>query len=89
MQDWGQQYLTPQFKIENIAPDTGSAEARSLSAIQTNWSTTMVSMIRAGSQSDFDSILKKYKQFQKDNNIEQVNSIRSQKIKANVKKLAD
>ncbi|WP_202961982.1 type 2 periplasmic-binding domain-containing protein [Bifidobacterium crudilactis] len=89
MQDWGQKYLTPQFKIENIAPDTGSAEARSLSAIQTNWSTTMVGMIRAGSQSDFDGILKKYKQFQKDNNIEQVNTIRSEKIKTNVKKLTD
>lgn len=89
MQKWGQPYLTPQFKIENIQPDTGTSEARALSAIQTNWSTTMVSLIRAGSESDFQSVLAKYKQFQKSNNVDQINAIRTEKIQSNIRKLKD
>ncbi|MFT9231741.1 MAG: sugar ABC transporter substrate-binding protein [Bifidobacterium sp.] len=89
MQKWGQSYLTPEFQIENIQPDTGSSEARALTAIQTNWSTTMVSLIRADSESGFQSILAKYKQFQKSNSIDAINKIRDQKIKANVERLKD
>ncbi|MFT8639323.1 sugar ABC transporter substrate-binding protein [Bifidobacterium sp.] len=89
MQKWGQSYLTPEFQIENIQPDTGSSEARALTAIQTNWSTTMVSLIRADSESGFQSILAKYKQFQKSNSIDAINKIRDQKIKANVVRLKD
>ncbi|MCM1027196.1 MAG: hypothetical protein NC432_12230 [Roseburia sp.] len=46
MQKWGAGKLKPQFIIENISPDSGSAEARALSAIDTNWSTTLTSLIR-------------------------------------------
>ncbi len=89
MQKWGQKYLTPQFDIENIAPDPGTQESRAYSAIQTNWSTTMVSLIRAKDKAEFDSVLNKYKQFQKDNNIDQINKTRNEKIKENQKKLGE
>ncbi|MFD1411150.1 type 2 periplasmic-binding domain-containing protein [Lapidilactobacillus gannanensis] len=87
MQDWGKKYLKPQFVIENIAPDPGTQEARALSAIQTNWSTTMVSMIRAKDKAEFDSALAKYKKFQKENSIEAINKTRDANIVANKKKL--
>lgn len=87
MQDWGKKYLQPQFKVENISPDPGTQEARALGAIQTNWSTTMVSLIRAKDKSEFDATLAKYKKFQKDNNISEINKIRDKNIKANLKKL--
>ena len=47
MQEWGDGKLTSQFPTENIGPDAGTQEARALSAIQTNWSTTLVGMLRA------------------------------------------
>ncbi|MFD1465835.1 sugar ABC transporter substrate-binding protein [Lapidilactobacillus mulanensis] len=87
MQDWGKKYLKPQFQIENIAPNTGTQEARALGAIQTNWSTTMVSLIRAKDKAAFNKTLDNYKKFQKDNDISAINKIRDANIKANMKKL--
>lgn len=87
MEAWGQKYLTPQFKVENINPDPGTQEARALSAIQTNWNTTLVSMIRAKSQTDFDSVINKYKAFLKSNSIDQIQKIENKNIQANMKKL--
>lgn len=89
MQKWGQQYLKPQYLIENIDPDASTRESRSLTAIRTNWSTTMVSLIRADSESTFDSTLAKYQQFLKDNNVDAVNAVRDQKIANNEKRLED
>ncbi|WP_261806290.1 sugar ABC transporter substrate-binding protein [Lapidilactobacillus luobeiensis] len=87
MQDWGKKYLKPQFKIENIAPDPSTQESRALSAVQTNWSTTMVSLIRSKDKAEFDANVAKYKKFQKDNNISGINKIRNEKIQENIKKL--
>lgn len=89
MQKWGQDYLKPQFLIENIEPDAATAESRSLTAIKTNWTTTMVSMIRADSDSTFESTFKKYQQFLKDNNVDAVNKIRDEKIAQNAKTLGE
>lgn len=89
MQKWGQQYLKPQYLIENIDPDASTRESRSLTAIRTNWSTTMVSLIRAGSDSDFNATLAKYQQFLKDNNVDAINTVRDQKIAANEKRLGN
>lgn len=83
MQKWGQRYLTPQYLIENINPDSGTPESRSLTAIQTNWTTTMVSLIRAKDDSTFNSTEAKYQQFLKDNGIAAVNKIRDEKVMQN------
>lgn len=87
MQQWGEGKLTSQFLTENIGPDAGSQEARALSAIQTNWSTTLVGMLRAKDDKELDSLLTKYEDFQKDNKINDVNKVRNDKIEENKKKL--
>ncbi|MGX7350621.1 hypothetical protein RU97_GL001603 [Enterococcus canis] len=87
MQQWGEGKLTSQFLTENIGPDAGSQEARALSAIQTNWSTTLVGMLRAKDESELDSLLSGYESFQKDNNVDAVNKVRNDKIEENKKKL--
>lgn len=87
MQQWGDGKLTPQFATENIAPEAATQEARALSAIQTNWSTTLVGMIRAKNDAEADKMLADYKQFQKDNDIDAVNKVRNEKIKENKEKL--
>ncbi len=87
MQEWGKGKLKPQFATENIGPDAGSQEARALSAIQTNWSTTLVAMIRSKSDADADKLLRDYKNFQKENSITAVNKVRNEKIKENKEKL--
>lgn len=89
MQDWGRDYLKPQFEIENISPDANTLQSRSLSAINTNWSTTLVSMIRAESEKKFDELLTTYEKFEKDNGIDQINKIRDEKIAANMKRLGE
>lgn len=88
MQQWGEGKLTSQFLTENIGPDAGSQEARALSAIQTNWSTTLVGMLRAKDEKELDNLLAKYKTFQEENKIDDVNKVRNEKIQENKEKLA-
>lgn len=87
MQEWGKGKLKPHFILENTNPDQGTPEARSLSAINTQWSTTLVSMIRAKSEAEFNSTLEAYKSFLKDNNWDKIVEIRSEKMKQNKVKL--
>ena len=88
-QAWGEKYLTPRFKMENISPEPGTQEARALSAITTKWQTTLVSLIRAKDTAEFDKTLASFKQFQKDNKIKEINVIRDKNIKNNMKKLGE
>ena len=88
MQEWGTSKLTTQFATENITPDAGSAESRALGAITTNWSTTLVGMLRAKDEAEFNKLLEGYKAFQKSNDIDAINDIRNEKIKLNEEKLA-
>lgn len=87
MQEWGKGKLKPHFILENINPAQGTPEARSLSAIDTNWNTTLVSMIRAKDEATFDSTLAAYKSFLKDNNWDKIAEIRTEKMKSNKEKL--
>lgn len=87
MQEWGNGKLTSQFTTENIGPDAGTQEARALSAIQTNWGTTLVGMLRAKDEKELTELLDNYKKFQKDNKIDDVAKVRNEKIKENKEKL--
>lgn len=87
MQEWGQGKLVPHFILENTDPDAGSEEARSYSAIKTKWSTTLVALIRAENDEQFDQILEEYKQFLADNNWESIKAVRSEKMAQNAEKL--
>lgn len=87
MQEWGQGKLVPHFILENTDPDAGSEEARSYSAIKTNWSTTLVALIRANDDAQFDQILEDYKQFLADNNWDGIKKVRSEKMAENAEKL--
>lgn len=87
MQEWGEGKLKPQFVLENISPDQGSAEARSLSAIETNWNTTLVGMIRAGDDATFDKLLTDHVQFRADNNWDAIVAIYNEKMARNIEKL--
>ncbi len=85
--EWGEGKLYPHFIVENINPDTGTPEARNLTAIDKNWQTTLASLIRSGSQKEFDSIINEYKDFQKQNGWDDIVKIRTEKMLANAKKL--
>lgn len=87
MQEWGVGKLYPHFILENTNPDAGSAEARAFSAIKTSWSTTLVGMIRAKDDAEFDSILESYKQFREENSWEEIVAVKNEKMAENAKKL--
>lgn len=87
MQKWGEGKLKPQFLIEDIDPDQGTPEARSLTAIDTKWNTTLVSLIRAKGDNEFNSILEDYKNFLKDNGWDAIVKIRSENMQKNREKL--
>lgn len=89
MQQWGEGKLKPQFIIENISPDQGSAEARAKSAIDTNWNTTLTSLIRSGSDEDFDKILAEHVTFRESNNWDGIVKIYNEKMSANREKLGE
>ncbi|MHC5249295.1 type 2 periplasmic-binding domain-containing protein [Enterococcus sp. LJL90] len=87
MMAWADDKLQPQFETENIEPDPGTSEARALSAIKTNWSTTLVSAIRASSDEEVDRLITEYETFQDQNSIEEINQIKNEKIAENKEKL--
>lgn len=87
MQEWGKGKLKPHFILENTNPDQGTPEARGLTAINTNWNTTLVSMIRAKDDATFDSVLAEHKAFLDKNNWDKIVEVRSEKMKANKAKL--
>lgn len=87
MQEWGIGKLYPHFILENTDPDTGSNEARAYSAIKTNWATTLVGMIRANDDAEFDSILEAHKQFRADNDWDAIVKEHNEKMQKNAEKL--
>jgi hypothetical protein len=87
MQEWGKGKLYPHFILENTDPDAGTAEARANSAVSTNWATTLVGLIRSGSDAQFNTTVDSYKKFLADNNWDEIVKIRNQKIGLNMLKL--
>lgn len=85
--EWGEGKLYPHFILENINPDSGTQEARNLSAIDTNWYTTMVSLIRSSSDEEFNQILKNYESFLDQNGWSDIEKIRNEKMAENKEKL--
>ncbi|WJM10889.1 sugar ABC transporter substrate-binding protein [Paenibacillus sp. PK1-4R] len=87
MQEWGKGKLKPHFILENISPDQGTPEARALSAINTKWNTTLVSMVRSKDDASYDNALASYKSFLGENRWEEIVKVRSEKMKMNKEKL--
>ncbi|PAF33174.1 sugar ABC transporter substrate-binding protein [Paenibacillus sp. 7516] len=87
MQEWGKGKLKPHFILENINPDQGTQEARALSAINTKWNSTLVSMVRAKDDAAFDGALAAYKSFLDENRWDEIVKVRSEKMKQNKEKL--
>ncbi|MEK4661097.1 sugar ABC transporter substrate-binding protein [Priestia sp. FSL H7-0729] len=87
MQEWGKGKLKPHFILENISPDQGTPEARALSAINTKWNTTLVSMVRSKDDASYDNALAAYKSFLGENRWEEIVKVRSEKMKLNKEKL--
>lgn len=87
LQEWGKGKLYPHFILERIDPDPATAEARSLTAINTNWANTLISMVRAQSDTEFDQALEGYKTFLDKNNWDAIQEIRSEKMMENIDKL--
>ncbi|MDN4523007.1 sugar ABC transporter substrate-binding protein [Fictibacillus fluitans] len=87
IQEWAKGKLKPQFILENTDPDSGTAEARSLTNINSYWAKTLASLLRAKNEQDFDKTLSKYETFQKDNNFDKIEEVRNKKIKENKEKL--
>lgn len=89
MQAWGQGKLVPHFILENTDPDAGTAEARSYSAVKTEWATSLVSMLRAGDDTSFEAALDEYKQFLADNDWDAIVAVKNEKMAKNVIKLGE
>lgn len=87
MIEWGKGKLKPHFILENTAPATGTPEARSLTAIDAKWNTTLVSLIRSKDDNAFNGTLEAYKSFLKDNNWDKIAEVRTAKMKENKEKL--
>lgn len=87
MQKWGEGKLVPHFILENTSPDAGTAEARTNTLVTTEWTTALASLLRAGSEEEFDGILADFKQFLEENNWEAVIAVKNEKMKINEEKL--
>lgn len=87
MQNWGKGKLKPHFIIENIQPDSGTSEARSYEAITKNWQTSLISMLRAKNDKEFDKTLSDFKAFRKSNDWSAILKEQNNKMKDNQKRL--
>ena len=87
LNEWGEGKLKTQFVIENINPEEGTAEARSLSAINTKWATTLVSLIRSQDDAQFDAVLEEDKAIREKNNWNEIVKIYNKKMDINREKL--
>lgn len=85
--EWGVGKLYPHFVLENINPGPGTQEARNLTAIDQNWNTTLVSLIRSASDEDFDKLIEEYKTFNDENGWDDIMKIRTEKMTTNREKL--
>lgn len=88
-QEWGKGKIVPKFEIESIDPDEGTIEARNLSAIEDEWTTTLVKLIRSDSKEKFDSVLSDFKSFRENQGWEEIVEVYNKKIKENINKLSD
>jgi putative aldouronate transport system substrate-binding protein len=87
IQEWAKGKLKPQFITENTDPDQGTAEARSLTNVNTFWATTLATLLRAKDDKQFDKILADYEKFLKDNKHDAIVEVRNEKMKENAEKL--
>lgn len=85
--EWGRGQLRPQFIIENINPDWGTNEARSLDAINTEWDRVRIELVRSSDDAAFDAILESYENFLNSNNWERILEIRNAGIERNRNRL--
>lgn len=85
--DAGLSVIREQFSMGNISPDSNTSEARNLTNIDTNWATTLVSMIRSASEEEFQASLDSYKEFRATNGFDDIVAIYNEKIELNREKL--
>lgn len=83
----GLEVIRDQFALGNTSPDNGSAEARNLTNINTNWTTNLVKMVRAGSDEEFQTAFDDYITFRENNGFDDIVAIYNEKIAANRAKL--
>ncbi len=84
---WTRGKLKPQFLIERISPEPGTAEARNLVNINKTWDTTLAEMILADNDATFDAKLDDYKAFLEENNFDAITAIHEEKMDANRQRL--
>jgi len=85
--EWGRGKLVPQFVIENINPEQGSLEARSLDAIDTEWERIQIELIRASDDATFDALIAEYEAFLENNNWDRITDIRNANMERNRERL--
>jgi len=85
--EWGRGRLVPQFLIENVHPDQGTLEARSLEQISTEWERMQIELIRVESQADFDALVSEFETFLNNNNWDRIQEIRNENMQINRERL--
>ncbi|MEK3888581.1 sugar ABC transporter substrate-binding protein [Bacillus sp. FSL K6-3431] len=87
MMEWAEGKLKPQFITENIDPDQGTSEARSLTNINSTWATTLATVLRAKDSASFEKVIADYQKFLDENKFDSIVEIRNEKMQENAKKL--
>ena len=80
---WGSNHLRPQFIIENINPEWGTLEARSLDAINTEWNRIQIELVRSSNDAEFDALIAEFEAFMANNNWDSIQAIRNAGIEHN------
>ena len=85
--EWGYGMLVPQFVIENINPESGTLEARSLEAINTDWDRVQIELIRSADDAAFDALLAEHQAFLENNNFDRIVEIFNSNMDRNRERL--
>ncbi len=86
-QEWGKGKLVPKYEVDGIDPDHGSPEARSLVAINDEYTTAIISAIRSSSKEEFDQIIEDFKKFRDKQGWDKVLEMYNENIEENIERL--
>ncbi len=79
----GLDIIREQFSLSQINPDSNTVEARNMTNINTNWYTTIVSLIRSTNDTEFQKVLDEYKAFRETNGWDKIVQIHNEKLQNN------
>jgi len=86
-QDWTTPYVKYNSVYDDLDPNPDTPESVNLTKIRTKWISTLVKMLMAKNDSEFDALFKEFLEYRDNNGFDAIQNIRNEKMTINKQKL--